>query len=204
MKLRIGVMGSGLEKGERHITKKTLQLAYKVGTEIAKHNCVLVNGACWGIPYEASKGAKEADGFILGVSPAENLHEHVHKYKFPTDVHDMIIYTGFGFKGRNVVNVTNCDAVIIVGGHVGTLNEFTIAYDEGMVVGVMQGSGGIADFIDDIIKIASKRTGATVIYDKDPHELIRKVIIELMKREKETEQLMQRKMKIDHYKCKNC
>lgn len=202
MKLKIGVMGSGLEKGEQNLSKKSLQLAYAVGREVARHNCILVNGACQGIPYEASKGAKSADGFVMGVSPAENLHEHIHKYKFPTDTYDIIVYTGFGFKGRNVVNVTNCDAVIIVGGHVGTLNEFTIAYDEGMVVGVMQGSGGIADFIDDIIKIASKRTGAAVIYDKDPHDLIRKVIIEIMKREKENEKIAQ--IKRDHQKCKLC
>ncbi|MBI3036411.1 LOG family protein [Candidatus Woesearchaeota archaeon] len=201
MKLKIGVMGSGLERGEFNVTKKALRLAYEVGMEIARHNCVLVNGACHGIPYESSKGAKEADGFVMGVSPAGNLTEHVTKYKFPTDTFDLIIYTGFGFKGRNVVNVTNCDAVIIVGGHVGTLNEFTIAYDEGMVVGVMQGSGGIADFIDDIIKIASKRTGAALIYEKDPHELVRKVLAEVIKREKSGDRPVKR---ANHHKCVKC
>ena len=201
MKLRIGVMGSGLERGEYNVTKKALQMAFEVGKEIARHNCVLVNGACRGIPYESSKGAKEADGFVMGVSPAGNLREHVTKYKFPTDTFDLIIYTGFGFKGRNVVNVTNCDAIIVVGGHVGTLNEFTIAYDEGMVIGVMKGSGGIADFIDDIIKIASKKTGAAVIYEKDPHELVTKVIMEVMKREKSGERLIKR---ANHHTCVNC
>ena len=201
MKLRIGVMGSGLERGEFNVTKKALKLAFEVGREIARHNCILVNGACHGIPYESSKGAKEADGFVMGVSPAENLTEHVTKYKFPTDTFDLIVYTGFGFKGRNVVNVANCDAVIIIGGHVGTLNEFTIAYDEGMIVGIMQGSGGIADFVDDIIKIASKKTGAKLIYDKDPHELVRKVILEAMKREENGEKLIKR---MNHHTCVNC
>ena len=201
MKLRIGVMGSGLERGEYNVSKKALRLAYEVGMEIARHNCVLVNGACRGIPYEASRGAKDADGFVMGVSPAENLEEHVKKYNFPTDVFDLIIYTGFGFKGRNVVNVTNCDAVIIIGGHVGTLNEFTIAYDEGMVVGIMQGSGGIADFVDDIIKIASKKTGATLIYNKDPHELVRKVIAEIAKRDKKDSLLTN---KGNNHVCERC
>ena len=194
-------MGSGLERGEYNVTKKALRLAYAVGMEIARHNCILVNGACRGIPYESGRGAKDADGFVMGVSPAENLSEHVTKYKFPTDTYDLIVYTGFGFKGRNVVNVSNCDAVIIIGGHVGTLNEFTIAYDEGMVVGVMQGSGGIADFVDDIIKIASKKTGAKLIYEKDPHELVRKVIFEVMKREESGEKLVKR---ANRHKCVNC
>ena len=104
-------------------------------------------------------------------------------------------------QGRNVVNVSNCDAVIIIGGHVGTLNEFTIAYDEGMVVGIMQGSGGIADFIDDIIKIASKKTGATVIYEKDPHELVRKVIVEISRRDKKNGLL---KNKGKNHVCERC
>ena len=202
MKLKIGVMGSGLEKGGHHIPKKALELAYEIGGEIAKHNCILVNGACGGVPYEASRGAKDNDGFVMGVSPAENFHEHVHKYKFPTDTYDVIVYTGFGFKGRNVVNVSNCDAVIIVAGHVGTLNEFSIAYDEGMIVGVMQGSGGIADFVDDIIRIANKKTGAKMIYSKDARELIKKVMIEIKKRQRKVDKLVQTEG--DHNTCKLC
>lgn len=201
MKLRIGVMGSGLERGEHNVTKKALKLAYEIGKEIARHNCILVNGACGGIPYESSRGAKDADGFVMGVSPAENLQEHVEKYKFPVKTFDLIVYTGFGFKGRNVVNVTNCDGVIIVGGHVGTLNEFTIAYDDGMVIGIMQGSGGIADFAKQIIKITSKKTGATVIYDKNPHELVKNVLVEISKRAQGKEKW---RLKTNHHKCENC
>jgi len=202
MKLKIGIMGSGLEKGGESITKKAEKLAYDLGKEIAKHNCILVNGACGGIPHIASKGAKDAAGFVVGVSPAKDYDEHVRKYKFPTDVYNILFYTGFGFKGRNVVNVSNCDAIIVVSGHVGTLNEFTIAYDDGMVIGVMQKSGGIADFIDDIIKIANKKTGALIIYGKDPHELVRKVIAAVKKRESaEGRKIKGRKMH-KRYRCK--
>ena len=183
MKLKIGVMGSALERGGAKIPQQGKKLAHEIGREIANHNCILINGACQGIPLLAAKGAKKEKGTVIGISPAEDLHEHIHKYKFPTKVYDILFYTGFGFKGRNVVNVSNCDAVIIVTGHMGTLNEFSIAYDEGMVVGVMQGSGGIADFIDDIIKIANKKTGATMIYDKDPHELVKKVIAAIKRKQ---------------------
>lgn len=176
MKLKIGVMGSALERGQAKMFVKGKKLAFDVGKAIAQHNCILINGACGGIPESAAKGARSADGMVVGVSPAENLHEHLHKYKFPTKEFDIIFFTGFGFKGRNVVNVSNSDAVIIVSGHMGTLNEFSIAYDEGMIIGVMQGSSGIADFVDDIIKIANKKTGAEVLYDKDPHMLVSKVI----------------------------
>ncbi|MBS3133087.1 hypothetical protein J4470_03075 [Candidatus Woesearchaeota archaeon] len=201
MKLKIGIMGSGVEKGGSYLTKNAKKLAYELGREIAKHNCILVNGACRGVPYIASKGAKDSDGFIIGVSPAENLHEHTHKYKFPTDVYDILFYTGFGFKGRNVVNVSNCDAIIVVSGHVGTLNEFTIAYDEGMVIGVMKGSGGIADFVDDVIRIANKKTGAVMIYDKEPHELVRRVIDAIRKKEASEGKKLKREKR---HKCERC
>jgi uncharacterized protein (TIGR00725 family) len=202
MKLKIGIMGSGLEKGGDKITGKAKKLAYDLGKEIARHNCILVNGACRGIPYIASKGAKSADGFVVGVSPAENYHEHVHKYKFPVDVYDILFYTGFGFKGRNVVNVSNCDAIIVVSGHVGTLNEFTIAYDEGMIIGVMQGSSGIADFIDDIIKIANKKTGAKLIYHKDSHELVRKVIAAIKRQNSSDEKEVAAEKMHKCYRCR--
>lgn len=206
MKLKIGVMGSGLERGEEPLSKKAMKLAYEVGREIARHNCILVNGACRGIPYEASRGAKSADGFVMGVSPAENLQEHVERYNFPTDVYDLIIYTGFGFKGRNVVNITNCDAVIIIGGHIGTLNEFSIAYDDGMVVGIMLGSGGVADDIEKILKIANKKTGAVVIYEKDPHEIVKRVLLEAVSRQKQplNKKRTGAAIPVATYKCKNC
>lgn len=183
LKPKIGVMGSAMEKGSK-VSKKASELAYELGREIARHNCILVNGACRGIPYIASKGAKDNDGFVIGVSPAKNLSEHVIRYKFPADKYDIIFYTGFGFKGRNVVNVSNCDAVIIISGHVGTLNEFSIAYDEGMIIGVLEGTGGIADHMKEIIRICKKKTGAQVVYDKEPHHLLKKVLSAIGKRKK--------------------
>lgn len=179
MKPKIGIMGSAIEKGtgNHNITPSAMKLAYEVGREIARHNCILVNGACKGVPDESARGAKDHDGFVIGISPAGNMKEHCIRYKFPTKNYDVLIFTGFGFKGRNVVNVTNCDAVIIIAGRVGTLNEFTIAYDEGQIIGVMAGSGGIADHIRQLIKIMNKKTGATVIFDKNPHTLIKRLLV---------------------------
>ncbi len=183
MKPKIGIMGSAVERGTGgRISLSAKKLAYELGKEIARHNCILINGACKGIPDDAAKGAKDHDGFVIGISPAGNMKEHCVRYKFPTKYYDALIFTGFGFKGRNVVNVTNCDAVIIVSGRVGTLNEFTIAYDEGQIIGVMAGSGGIADHVKQLIKIMDKKTGATVIFDKSPHSLIKRLLVELTKK----------------------
>jgi uncharacterized protein (TIGR00725 family) len=90
----------------------------------------------------------------------------------PEDGADVIIFTGFGYKGRNVINVRSADVVIIFGGAMGTLNEFTIAYDEGKIIGVLEGSGGVADHIREIIGLCKKPTRGAVLFDKDPSKLV--------------------------------
>ena len=84
----------------------------------------------------------------------------------------MIVYTGFGYKGRNVINVRSAEVVIIFGGATGTLNEFTIAYDEGKIIGVLEGSGGVADHVREIIQFCQKPTRGLVVFDKDPEKLV--------------------------------
>ena len=83
-----------------------------------------------------------------------------------------MIYTGFGLKGRNVINIRSSDVVVIFGGGMGAFNEFTIAYDEGKVIGILEGSGGIADHLREIISFANKSTTAYVIYGAEPERLI--------------------------------
>jgi len=96
----------------------------------------------------------------------------VQRYGLPDDGADVIIYTGFGYKGRNVVNIRSSDIVIIFGGATGTLNEFTIAYDEGKVIGVLEGSGGVADQIKKIVEVCQKSTPGQLFFDSDPRTLI--------------------------------
>jgi uncharacterized protein (TIGR00725 family) len=112
----------------------------------------------------------------LGISPAENRHEHVTRYGLPVEGADVIVYTGFGYKGRNVINIRSADIVIIFGGATGTLNEFTIAYDEGKIIGVLEGSGGVADHLREIIAFCKKATAGAVIFNRDPGELVRECL----------------------------
>ena len=169
----IGVMGASESDALTDAEKARLkQLAEKLGSAIAKHDCILISGATTGLPDLISRSAREHGGFAVGISPAENRREHIEGYKMPPDAADVIIYTGFGLKGRNVVNVRSADIVIIFGGATGTLNEFTIAYDEGKIVGVLEGSGGCADHIKEVIEFCKKPSRATVLFDADPESLV--------------------------------
>ena len=171
-KVKMGVMGSSrsaINDTERY---RLTALAERLGEEIAKHRCVLVTGATTGFPDIVSRSARRQGGLTIGISPAASLEEHVSRYGLPYDGVDVIVYTGFGLKGRNVINVRSSDVVIIFGGELGTLNEFTIAYDEGKVVGVLQGTGGVADRIKEMAALSSRRNDADIVIEADPDRLI--------------------------------
>ena len=154
-------------------------LAENLGAAIARSDCILVTGATTGLPDMVARAFRNAGGFALGVSPAENRREHVGRYGLPEEGADVMIFTGFGYKGRNVVNVRSADIVLIVGGATGTLNEFTIAYDEGKIIGVLEGSGGIAEHIRQIIEACNKPCPCQVLFDGDPVRLVERCIAAL-------------------------
>lgn len=168
MRLAVGVMGSA--SGEFSSAAKAQ--AYALGRAVAERGFILITGACPGLPYECARGARESGGLSVGISPALSLDEHVHKYLSPADVFDVLIYTGSGLMGREVTNIRSSDMVVIVGGRSGTLGEFAIAYDEGKLIGVLEGSGGITAQIPELVASFGKDTGAHVIYEADPKTLI--------------------------------
>lgn len=147
------------------------QKAEELGREVARHGMVLVTGATTGAPFWAAKGAKEESGMVIGLSPAVSEQAHIKSYKLPTDYHDMIIYTGFEYSGRNLLLTRSSDAVVLVCGRMGTLNEFTIAFEDQKPIGVLEGTGGIADEIRGIVKKANRGPGK-IIYEKDPKKLV--------------------------------
>lgn len=171
MKIKIGVMGSASDAasaGKVALWQKGSELAQA----IAAHEVILLTGATTGVVYVVGKAARDAGVVHIGISPASNSEEHVNEYELPLDACDAIIYTGFGLKGRNVVLVRSCDVVLFIAGGMGSLNEFTIAHDEGKVVGCLTGTGGVADEAPNLLRKFSKETGARVFFDDDPNGLL--------------------------------
>ena len=179
LKFKIAVSGAA-ETG--HCAPDALEKAKELGREIVRQKGVLVNGATTGFPYWAAIGAKEEGGFTIGLSPASTEKEHVEKYKLPVDYMDMIVYTGFEYSGRNLLLTRSADAVIVGCGRMGTLNEFTIAFEDDKPIGILIGTGGTADMIEEIVE-KSHRPNEKIVYDSNPKTLVEKVI-ELIRKEK--------------------
>jgi len=179
LKFKICVSGAA-ETG--HCPENILEIAKEIGREIVRHNAILVTGATTGFPFWSAIGAKEEGGISIGLSPASTEKEHIEKYNLPVDYMDMIIYTGFDYSGRNLLLTRSADAVIVGCGRMGTLNEFTIAYEDDKPIGVLEDAGGSTDLIKQIVDAANRGPGK-IVFESDPKILVEKVI-ELIRKEK--------------------
>src|SRR3990167_7713072 len=169
-KLKIGVMGSA--SGPQIEDPVAREKARKLGNEIARRGYIFINGACPGLQNDALLGAKEFGGFTVGISPAFSEYEHINEYLSPHG-HDMILFTGMGFMERDIINIRSSDAIVIVGGGIGTLNELTIAYEEGRPIGVLTETGGISDSIPHIIEdLCQRKVAPNMVFDSDPAVLM--------------------------------
>ena len=182
LKPKICVSGSARTE---YCAKDALKKAEQVGREIAKAGAVIVTGATTGIPYWAAKGAKEAGGLSIGISPAVSQKEHIKVYNLPIDYFDLIIYTGFDYSGRNLLLVRASDASVIICGRMGTLNEFTIAFEDKKPIGILTETGGTLDLIDDIIAESHRTDPGGVYYDPDPAALVKTLIARVEELRKE-------------------
>lgn len=171
LKYKICVSGSAVTDTA---TPGTVEKAEMLGRLVAERGMILVTGATTGIPYWAAKGAKEAGGIVIGLSPASSKAAHIKSYHLPVDYHDLIIYTGFEYSGRNLLLTRSADAVITVSGRLGTLNEFTIAFEDQKPQGILTGTGGMSDMLQEILERSHRGMGKTV-FDSDPERLLDKV-----------------------------
>ena len=182
-KYKICVSGAA-ETG--HCGQTAFNIAEELGKEIVRHDAVLVTGATTGFPYWAAKGAKAEGGIVVGLSPAATEKEHIKDFQLPTDYHDLIIYTGFNYSGRNLLLVRSADAVIFGCGRMGTLNEFTITFEDKKPIGILQWEWETDELFKTLIEKShrAKEMEGKIVFAADPKTLLDK-LADIIKKEKE-------------------
>lgn len=170
---------SGAAKGTT--VEHAHHLAERAGKRIAERGHVTLTGSTTGLPDYAAAGAKKAGGVSIGFSPASSRRDHVKSYRLPTKNYDSILCTGFDYTGRDLLLIRSADAVVTIGGRIGTLQEFAVAFEEKTPIGIVVGSGGISDSIKVVLK-AAKRNRHTVLFDSDPEKLVDDLVKILDKR----------------------
>lgn len=172
-KLKICVSGAA---DTSHCGDNAMETAKALGREIAQQGGILVTGATTGFPLWAAMGAKEAGGFSFGLSPAASEKEHVEVYGLPLDYLDLIIYTGFGYSGRNLLLTRTSDAVIVGCGRIGTVNEFTIAFEDHKPIGVLQGPWDMDEVLKLMLDKSHRGDEGTVLFDETPKGIVSKLV----------------------------
>lgn len=162
-----------------------LEKGKELGREIARQGAILVTGATTGFPLWAAMGAKEVGGISIGFSPAATEKEHVEVYKLPLDYLDLIIYTGFGYPGRDLLLTRSVDAVICGCGRIGTIHEFTVAFEDSKVIGIFEGPWDMDEQLKDILA-KSHRPNEKIVTGSDEKKIIEDVI-SMVKKYKITE-----------------
>ena len=170
-----------------HCGLGAFELAKELGREIARQGAVIVTGATTGFPFWAAMGAKEVGGISIGFSPAANEREHVETYKLPLDYMDLIVYTGFGYPGRDLILTKSTDAVVCGCGRIGTIHEFTIAFEDDKVIGIFEGPWEMGAELEEILE-KGHRPYSKVVKGKEPKQLVADMIA------------MVKKYKVDEYK----
>lgn len=180
VKKKIAVLGSASGK----LSADQHEKAYAIGAAIAVQGGIVLTGACPGLPHDATLGAKARNGLTIGISPAAHLEEHIIKFCYPIDS-SVLIFTGMGRKGRNVILVRSADACIFVGGGMGTLNEFTIALDElseNDAVAILLGSGGISEELPKLLSQYGTPPTPLIIQESNPTTLVEGVFSHIHRR----------------------
>jgi uncharacterized protein (TIGR00725 family) len=128
-------LGRGRDRPLRH-------RRLRQGDRARQANCAsgrtIVTGATTGFPMWSAMGAKQAGGLSIGFSPANNEKEHINTFKLPIEYMDVIVYTGFGFPGRDLIFTRSADAVLFGCGRIGTIHEFTIAFEDKKPIGIYE------------------------------------------------------------------
>jgi uncharacterized protein (TIGR00725 family) len=102
------------------------EAAFQVGALIARGGAILVCGGGGGAMEAACRGARSAGGTTVGILPGPTRAD-------ANPFVDIAVPTGMG-EARNALVVRAADAVIAVGGGVGTLSEIGLALRMGRPV----------------------------------------------------------------------
>ncbi|MDO8604456.1 MAG: hypothetical protein Q7K40_03625 [bacterium] len=172
-KIKICVSGAA---DTTHCGDTAMESAKELGREVVRQGGILVTGATTGFPLWAAMGAKELGGVSIGLSPAASEREHVETYGLPLDYLDIIVYTGFGYSGRNLLLTRASDAVIVGCGRIGTVNEFTIAFEDHKPIGVLRGPWEMDEVLEQMLEKSHRKEEGTVLFNESPKDLVANLI----------------------------
>ena len=162
----ITIIGKSAKDPRDPVPPQALRAAEDVGRLIAERKGIVVTGGLSGVMEAASRGARSAGGLVIGILPGFDKRD-------ANAFVDIAITTGMGWM-RNTLTVRAADAVIMISGGIGTLNELTVAYEIKPTV-ILEGTGGWSSRIREVAydgKHLEEAKIAELHYAQTPHEAV--------------------------------
>lgn len=176
--IRVAVIG----RSTPPFSEELMSQASVLGREVASRGCVLLSGACNGLPHAAVLAAKQAGAKTAGYSPADGPDRHVDAFCSPLDGFSELHYFGRpdwsvvkNFTWRSAHLIDDADVVFCVEGSWGTMSEVALVFETEKPFGVLE-SGGAAGFVRTLEKTLAKRRSKPVIFGTSARELAAEVL----------------------------
>jgi len=187
---KIAVIGTSFKSWRKPFTEDVLAKSKKAGEILAKKGVTLTSGGGNGLPWEATKAYKLSGGTkSIGYVGANNAGDLAKRY---TDVDHTVFdelkflekpYIQFSnphdFLMRELLLIEESDGVICLQGGSGTLSEVSFALQYRKPLGILTGTGGVADSIGALLKafeVEEIERLNNVIFDGDIESLVDRVI----------------------------
>lgn len=178
--MKIAIFSSWLPQ----VTQENQKLAKNIGCYLAEKGITVVTGGCSGIPAICIEEGHASGAETIGYFPHKN-HSDYYDRQHEENTHDIKFYSTahfvHGFTARSLEMIKGVDAAIVLNGRIGTLSEFGIAVEEGLPLGIIEGTGGISDELKNIIRVAKKEFPNNEVLFGDDYKKIIDTLIEKYK-----------------------
>ena len=133
--MRIMIAGAWDEERE-----DILQIASDLGSYLASKGVIVITGGGSGTPYAVNSGVHKESGTSIAFI---NSNRESDSEKETNIIATHKIYTEMGWDGRSVIAVKSADALVVLGGKNGTLNEITLAYLNKIPIFILENSSDL-------------------------------------------------------------
>ncbi len=142
--MRVAVVGySG--RVDKPPVSEVAEVSRELGKKLAENGHVVITGGRDGVMELVSEAAKEAGGTVVGVLPGREGEGYVNPYV------DVPIYTSMDFHMRSHILIHSAEAVVSIGGEIGTAIEILLSYASGKKLILLRGTGGWTDRFADVL-----------------------------------------------------
>lgn len=167
MKTQVAIVGSFA----RNSTVQALISVWLLGCEIGRKKLTLVYDALPALGFEVAEVAREFGAKTIAVSPATGMREH-EAIVGPLGLDEAVLYSGRKPSECETMVIDSSEIVVFAGGDMSALHLFDYAQEEGKTIGVLVGTGGIADDIETVQTHFIGGNGGVLVHETDPGRLL--------------------------------